>query len=175
MSDPRRVSAALARVSAEGVESRRPHVVSLRWQTFPPTRSRTMKKGRRNRQYAKFARLPAIWRSASTFATPPHPHGRRVRGRARGAVGMILRPKCCTWCRRHRRLERHHWDYQEALNVTYLCGDCHAIADLDGFRRSHRLGIRQSPVGLGWRRHHHGRIRFQHGRGFGGAAKGNAA
>ena len=27
------------------------------------------------------------------------------------------------------RLERHHWNYDEPLTVTYLCADCHAIAD----------------------------------------------
>ena len=27
------------------------------------------------------------------------------------------------------RLERHHWDYSEPLNVTFLCVECHDIAD----------------------------------------------
>ncbi len=56
---------------------------------------------------------------------PRHP-GRRHRVRQ---LGLIERPKCCSWCRRRRRLERHHWDYDEPLNVTFLCGDCHDIAD----------------------------------------------
>ena len=27
------------------------------------------------------------------------------------------------------RLERHHWNYDEPLNVTFLCVDCHSLAD----------------------------------------------
>ncbi|MHB1558685.1 MAG: hypothetical protein ACYC61_14600 [Isosphaeraceae bacterium] len=42
---------------------------------------------------------------------------------------MIARPRACSWCRRHARLERHHWDYTEPLNVTFLCVECHALAD----------------------------------------------
>jgi len=45
-------------------------------------------------------------------------------------LGLITRPRFCSWCRRRRRLERHHWDYAEPLNVTYLCADCHALADV---------------------------------------------
>jgi hypothetical protein len=44
-------------------------------------------------------------------------------------LGLIVRPKCCPWCRRRQRLQRHHWDYEEPLVVTFLCADCHAIAD----------------------------------------------
>ncbi len=44
-------------------------------------------------------------------------------------LGLIERPRACSWCRRHGRLERHHWDYTEPLNVTFLCVDCHDIAD----------------------------------------------
>lgn len=90
-----------------------------------------MKKVRRNRLHAKFARLRRHL-DLSLDADKP----RRIRTRsARYAaalaeqVGLLERPKCCSWCRRHRRLERHHWDYGEPLLVTYLCGDCHQIAD----------------------------------------------
>jgi len=90
-----------------------------------------MKKGRRNRQYAKFARLRRHLDISSDLLRP-----RRIRTRsARYAaalgeqLGLITRPKGCSWCRRHLRLERHHWNYDEPLNVTYLCVDCHDIAD----------------------------------------------
>ena len=53
-------------------------------------------------------------------------HDLRVLGEQ---LGLITRPKGCSWCRRRLRLERHHWDYDEPLNVIYLCIDCHAIAD----------------------------------------------
>jgi hypothetical protein len=90
-----------------------------------------MKKGRRHRLHAKFSRL----RRHLEISLDPL-RSRRIRTRsARYAaalgeqLGLIARPKLCAWCRRRLRLERHHWDYDEPLNVTYLCGDCHAIAD----------------------------------------------
>jgi len=90
-----------------------------------------MKKARRNRQFAKFARLR---RHLEVSSNPDKP--RRVRTRsARYAaalaeqLGLIERPRTCAWCRRRQRLERHHWCYDEPLNVTFLCGDCHEIAD----------------------------------------------
>src|SRR4051794_23658319 len=93
--------------------------------------SRAMKKCRRNRQHAKFARLRRHLEISLDVLKP-----RRIRTRsARYAaalgeqLGLITRPKGCSWCRRRLRLERHHWDYEEPLNVTYLCIDCHAIAD----------------------------------------------
>ncbi|MFO0911283.1 MAG: hypothetical protein U0794_23585 [Isosphaeraceae bacterium] len=90
-----------------------------------------MKKGRRNHLAAKFARLRRHLGISLDLLRP-----RRIRTRsARYAaalgeqLGLIDRPRCCTWCRRHQRLERHHWSYDEPLNVTYLCVDCHAIAN----------------------------------------------
>jgi hypothetical protein len=90
-----------------------------------------MKKCRRNRQHAKFARLRRHLEISLDLLKP-----RRIRTRsARYAaalgeqLGLITRPKCCSWCRRRLRLERHHWNYDEPLSVTYLCVDCHALAD----------------------------------------------
>ena len=90
-----------------------------------------MKKGRRNRQHAKFSRLR---RHLDTSLDPLKPRRIRTRSARYAAalaeqLGLIERPKCCAWCRRRQRLERHHWDYDEPLNVTFLCADCHAIAD----------------------------------------------
>jgi len=93
-----------------------------------------MKRTRRNHQHAKFARLRRHLEISLDLLRP-----RRIRTRsARYAaalgeqLGLIVRPKCCSWCRRRSRLERHHWAYDEPLNVTFLCGDCHAIADAMG-------------------------------------------
>ena len=90
-----------------------------------------MTKVQKVRQHANLARLR---RHMDISLDPSRP--RRVRTRsaryaaARGEqLGLIERPKGCVWCHRHRRLERHHWDYDRPLNVTYLCHDCHAIAD----------------------------------------------
>lgn len=99
--------------------------------TFRAQVTKAMKKTRRNRQHAKIARLRRHVEIALDLFRP-----RRIRTRsARYAaalgeqLGLITRPRCCSWCRRHLRLERHHWDYGEPLNVTYLCADCHDIAD----------------------------------------------
>ena len=90
-----------------------------------------MKKGRRNRQHAKFARLR---RHMELSVDPSRPRRIRTRSARYAAalaeqLGILVRPKGCAWCRRHYRLERHHWNYDEPLNVTFLCPDCHAIAD----------------------------------------------
>ena len=105
-----------------------------------------MKKGRRNRQHAKFARLRRHLDISLDLERP-----RRIRTRsARYAaalgeqLGLITRPKCCAWCRRRLRLERHHWNYDEPLNVTYLCVDCHAIADTMVWG----CGVRRRPGGI---------------------------
>ncbi len=90
-----------------------------------------MKKVRRNRQHAKFARLRRHLEVAADLVRPRRIRTRSARYAAALAeqLGLIERPGCCSWCRRRRRLERHHWDYDEPLNVTFLCGDCHDIAD----------------------------------------------
>lgn len=102
-----------------------------RWLKGSNTGNVSMKKSRRNRQHAKFARLRRHLEISLDLLKP-----RRIRTRsARYAaalgeqLGLITRPKRCAWCRRRLRLERHHWNYDEPLNVTYLCVDCHAIAD----------------------------------------------
>jgi hypothetical protein len=90
-----------------------------------------MKKVRRNRQHAKFARLR---RHLDISLDPCKPRRIRTRSARYAAalaeqLGLLARPERCAWCRRRQRLERHHWDYDEPLNVTYLCADCHAVAD----------------------------------------------
>ena len=90
-----------------------------------------MKRGRRNRQHAKIARLRRHLEVSLDLLKP-----RRIRTRsARYAaalgeqLGLIIRPRCCSWCRRRLHLERHHWDYDEPLNVIFLCAECHVLAD----------------------------------------------
>jgi hypothetical protein len=90
-----------------------------------------MKKGRRRHLHAKLARLRRHLEISLDLLKP-----RRIRTRsARYAaalgeqLGLIRRPRSCSWCRRRLRLERHHWDYDEPLDVTFLCVDCHALAD----------------------------------------------
>ncbi|MDR3635265.1 MAG: hypothetical protein P4L84_15785 [Isosphaeraceae bacterium] len=90
-----------------------------------------MKKARRNRQHAKFARLHRHIEISTDFVKPRRIRTRSARYAAALAeqLGLIVRPKCCSWCRRRMRLERHHWDYDEPLIVTFLCPACHSLAD----------------------------------------------
>jgi hypothetical protein len=90
-----------------------------------------MKRARYALQAAKFARLQ---RHLEICRDPSRPRRIRTRSARYAAalaeqLGMLARAKGCTWCRRRLRLERHHWDYNEPLNITYLCSDCHSIAD----------------------------------------------
>lgn len=78
-----------------------------------------------------FARLR---RQLDRAADPGKP--RRVRTRAARyaaaraeRLGLLTRPVRCAWCRRRVKLQRHHWSYEEPLFVTYLCAECHSIAD----------------------------------------------
>lgn len=90
-----------------------------------------MKRGRRNRQHAKFARLRRHLELSLDAIRPRRLRTRSARYAAALAeqLGLIVRPRGCAWCRRRLKLERHHWDYAEPLNVTYLCADCHLIAN----------------------------------------------
>jgi len=90
-----------------------------------------MKKIRRKRQHALSARLGRHLEICLDTLRPRRIRTRSARYAAALAesLGLIERPRCCTWCRRRQRLQRHHWDYLDPLNVTFLCPDCHAIAD----------------------------------------------
>lgn len=44
-------------------------------------------------------------------------------------LGLIKRPKSCEWCFKQRCLYRHHWNYQDPLDVNFLCYECHPVAD----------------------------------------------
>ncbi|WZO96335.1 hypothetical protein EP7_003326 [Isosphaeraceae bacterium EP7] len=90
-----------------------------------------MKKGRRHFLNTRFARLRRHLEISADMARPRRIRTRSARYAASLAeqLGLIERPSCCTWCRRHQRLERHHWDYQEPLVVTFLCEACHEVAD----------------------------------------------
>src|SRR5579863_6481484 len=90
-----------------------------------------MSKGRRDRQRALLARLNRQLENSLDAMRPRRIRTRSARYAAALAerLGLIARPRVCAWCRRHGRLERHHWDYSEPLNVTFLCFECHGLAD----------------------------------------------
>jgi len=90
-----------------------------------------MAKRRGRAKEAKFARLnrhieisqdPFRCRRARTRAA-------RYAAALAEQLGLLPRPNRCVWCHRRQKLQRHHWDYDEPLNVSFLCADCHAIAD----------------------------------------------
>jgi len=89
-----------------------------------------MKRGP-NRHRAKFAKLRRHLDISLQADRPRRIRTRSARYAAALAeqLGLIVRPRACTWCRRRQRLQRHHWSYDEPLNVTFLCTDCHDIAD----------------------------------------------
>jgi len=97
----------------------------------PITGNASMKKGKRNYLHAKFARLRRHLELSSDLLRPRRIRTRSARYAAALAeqLGLIERPERCAWCRSRQRLQRHHWDYDEPLNVTFLCADCHVIAD----------------------------------------------
>lgn len=119
------------RGSAEGVGT---EVVAARSRVAFPgflRGARDMKKARRLCLHAKFARLR---RQLDLSQDPTKPRRIRTRSARYAAalaeqLGLLERPKGCSWCRRRQRLERHHWDYDEPLLVTFLCPGCHDIAD----------------------------------------------
>ena len=92
-----------------------------------------MKRVQENRLHAKSTRLRRQLEIAADELRPRRIRTRAARYAAALAeqLGLISRPDCCAWCRSRRRstLERHHWDYDQPLVVTYLCRDCHPIAD----------------------------------------------
>lgn len=90
-----------------------------------------MNKIRRKRKHDLIDRLGRHLRACQDPVKPRRLRTRAARQAAALAesLGLIERPPSCTWCRRRQRLQRHHWDYAQPLNVTFLCPDCHAIAD----------------------------------------------
>ena len=93
--------------------------------------ARVMERVQQNRVNAKNTRLQRQLEIAADESRPRRIRTRSARYAAALAeqLGLIDRPFCCEWCRRRRALERHHWDYDQPLHVSFLCRDCHPIAD----------------------------------------------
>ena len=43
------------------------------------------------------------------------------------ATGSIIKPNICEKCKKVKKLEGHHEDYNKPLEVKWLCKQCHAI------------------------------------------------
>jgi hypothetical protein len=71
-------------------------------------------------------------RCATAFLNDSYQWPRDARARAaRRAVasavksGRLIRPRACVECDRRRRVEGHHDDYSQPLEVRWLCHSCH--------------------------------------------------
>ncbi len=42
-------------------------------------------------------------------------------------IGKVAKPDRCEVCRKREALDGHHTDYNEALDVVFLCKSCHTI------------------------------------------------
>lgn len=40
-------------------------------------------------------------------------------------AGRIIRPKKCSTCKKAGRIQAHHSNYKEPLNVKWICSTCH--------------------------------------------------
>jgi len=56
-----------------------------------------------------------------------HPEKVLAHGRLKEAVkaGRIVKPASCEWCTSSDGLHAHHFDYEKAASVVWLCNNCH--------------------------------------------------
>lgn len=59
-----------------------------------------------------------------TKRNPEKKSAQRLLGRA-VQKGLILKPKSCSKCKSTEKIEAHHYDYKEPLEVDWLCISCH--------------------------------------------------
>jgi len=76
------------------------------------------------------------WRENAVVLRQTDLSRRKLRRAANTTIGNALRdgrlekPARCHYCTEVRKLAAHHWDYYRPLDVTWLCGRCHRIADM---------------------------------------------
>lgn len=99
-------------------------------------RTRNRENTRRiNRKYYRSARAqnPAKFQLRERLASRRRGYTKEVRCRTllNNAVrdGRIQRPDCCSMCEEKGRVEGHHSDYNQPLQVLWLCPLCHARQD----------------------------------------------
>lgn len=56
----------------------------------------------------------------------PHLHAVRVATNQALRTGLITKPLYCEYCNKKGEVEAHHDDYNDTLNVKWLCRDCHS-------------------------------------------------
>jgi len=76
----------------------------------------------------KLARLLKISRQRAHQLLNRQAHNARAAVHRALKTGEIVRPEHCERCQqRSLRLEAHHWDYREPLDVRWLCPPCHSV------------------------------------------------
>lgn len=79
-------------------------------------------------------RLSRNLAAATDPTIPSATRKRRARHAAHFAekLGIILRPDRCEACGSREFLEKHHTNYTLPLSISWLCDDCHTLADASG-------------------------------------------
>lgn len=77
--------------------------------------------------WAKLDRL--LWVARSAPRRRDRTRAARYAAALAERLGVIRRPRACEWCGLGRPLTRHHHDHDLPLAVTWLCADCHDVAD----------------------------------------------
>lgn len=96
----------------------------------------TAERERRARAYARQHHVPLaealdIFAEDAPTPPPPEPTPAQLASRARAAVAKalvtgVLTKARCAHCASIERIEAHHANYEEPLNVVWLCRRCHA-------------------------------------------------
>jgi len=68
----------------------------------------------------------AVYKSINKY--PQKQHARYILNYA-VAIGKIKKPKICSFCKEHKKVNGHHTDYSKPLEVRWLCTSCHRLAD----------------------------------------------
>lgn len=53
--------------------------------------------------------------------------------------GLLKKPNKCHWCSNEKKVEAHHPDYNEPLEVVWLCAKCHKMLHLGKTNEAKRM------------------------------------
>jgi hypothetical protein len=75
---------------------------------------------------------PELERAQKAAYNARYPERRKAQNAANYAqeIGRIVKPANCQGCGLEtERLDKHHFDYDKPLQVTWLCDSCHGLID----------------------------------------------
>lgn len=122
---------------------------SIRTRDAENTRRLNRESSRRQRQ-----KDPERFRLKERLASRRRGYTRKVQCRTllNNAVrdGRIQRPGCCSVCEAKERINAHHPDYDQPLQVLWLCPLCHAEQHrMDGLPWGHRYELEAADASAG--------------------------